>query len=85
MLIYKIILAPFFANIFKGGCQSWSQTFYVCFRNPGYMPAWLQHLWSSMSSEFCCDYAAENDNILASLADCTRKKIFWLGVQIFCD
>ena len=37
------------------------------------------------SSDDCARELFKDANRSASLVDCTRKKIFWLGVRIFCD
>jgi len=37
------------------------------------------------SSTDCARELFKSSNRSASLVDCTRKKIFWLGVRIFCD
>jgi len=37
------------------------------------------------SSADCARELFKGSNGSASLVDCTRKKIFWLGVWIFCD
>ena len=37
------------------------------------------------SSADCAGELFKGSNGSASLVDCTRKKIFWLGVRIFCD
>jgi len=45
---------------------------------------WLPYQRPSSSVD-CARELFKSSNGSASLVDCTQKKFFWLGVQVFCD